>query len=277
MICNKCGKEINAEEKFCSNCGTPINDINNFQQPIGPQQPSQSIQPAQQTKKKSFLSVYKIMWVLVIAWSFLFMILSLVLHIIGIETSTTIFSVFTTGVPIYTIVTGWIDALIYTTVINRATKNNQDTKKIKLITLGALILVNIIIIIVVVIPAVYMAKESPIDNWDCQNYSWTDNNTSEDNGITLDLKYNDSFIWKDKKSNETVEGTHVIKENAKHNKTKGNDRIYSIELTVEKSSNSSITKGKKLTYIMQLSADKDYSEASLINPTTYKTYLCTRK
>lgn len=221
-------------------------------------------------EKIRFGKIYGKLWIAIVIWFFIFFVISMVLRMSDNEIDSGIISFLNISVPIYFGVTGWIDVLIYVLICNNT--NFGSNRNIRYFITGILIFVNILILVLI-----FYTKDlnTPVGNWKCKQYKWSDNTVDNEYILYLELQKNGKFIWKSIQSNESY-----VKGSYSYDKRISDDSSvdkYTLSLIMDESTIGSLGSNTETKYDVQIFRDKDYNEAVLLNHVTYNMYYCDRK
>lgn len=252
MYCKKCGKVLNQEQKFCTNCGTKIeNEINSsvennvYQQTNSFQQQDVNEQyvvsnNTKESKWKNTTSL--VIGIISLILVFIFQILTIPLSIVG---------------------------LVFGIISVKENKRNKVGLILNIISLGLAIP-----ILLLYSNLLGISSNPTVGTWDCKAYN---NGNYEDLEyiITMNLEKNNKFKWSkynDEKNNYVI-GEYEFTDLHKTNNT-GTVNYYSIVLTGDEIVDNGVlqTDPYKLKYEMGLT--KNSNEAVLINAETYNMYYC---
>lgn len=252
MYCIKCGKKLDEGNRFCTNCGQPVDNKNNtyIKQTV-------QVKRKEQTSGTAIASL--VIGIISFAISFIFSLISLPLSIAGF-----CFGIATkqkSGIKIAGLILNILAALI---------------SILMLIIFGTMILSSMLKIINMERPSFNYYKDAPIvGEWDCKAF---DGAGEHGNYLfTLKLQDDNSFIWYkfDDRFNNNIDGTYTY-EDLKKSTNDNKYKYYNINLKSENYVENGVktTKTYNTTYEMGVNEDED--QAILMNVNSYNMYYCYR-
>jgi len=241
MYCKNCGNNLNQGEKFCTNCGTRIDNIQNQQGSIN-------------NINTQIKSSWKNTVALVIG------IISLVLVFI--------FQIFTIPLSIVGIVFGILSL-----------KNNKKHFVGLILNIASLVLAVPILIFysfVFDIPLYNQNVNPAVGIWNCKSFN-NGNFEELDYIISMELDNDYRFKWSkyNDGSNNYVVGNYEFKDLNKTNNAQTAD-YYSIKLIGDKYVSDGVIQTEKYSSEYEIGILRDSNEAIMINPYTYNMYYCYR-
>lgn len=271
MFCNKCGNQINQDEKFCGRCGTNLENTNisasttnqqqNYVQDINNQYSSFNM--TQQNTQMQYQSNYNGNQNQISKNSSWKSTTALVIGIISLIL-VFIFQIFTMPLSFAGIIFGILSV-----------KNNKKHK-------AGLILNIISFVIAIPILLLYYSilnsgpANPTVGTWDCKAFNNGDNEHL-DYVITMKLNNDDEFKWNkynDEKNNYVI-GTYEFVDLHKTNNN-GSANYYSLKLTGEEFVSDGVVQTEPYKSEYEMGIINGTDEAILMNVYSYNMYYCHR-